>query len=156
MGPEISRQFNVGNRLRWKQLMCSFRGERVAVVAGDVMDQLDKLTRHIGRIAFQWPISDSSEITARSETVLQKPANDWEMISPQKMPAESLRFRIDLRHHLAVGSQFVDESAASAAFPRSNSKLTIWFSGDARLDRRQRPRLAPAARRSPLAAMTRS
>src|SRR5439155_12076286 len=77
--------------------------------------------------------------------VLQKPANDWEVNSPQKMPAEASEVS-DITSAITSisAAEFVDESdVPTPLLPKSNSKLTVWFSTDAPTTQ---PATAPATR----------
>jgi len=132
-----SYKFNVGNRsVVGNNLYVQLQGEKkVAVVAGDVMDQLEKpYTSFRQNRLFSSASIRQLEISKPDlKLVLQKPGNDWEMTSPQKMPAESSEVA-DLTSAITSlsAAEFVDESDVPAPLlPKTNSKLTIWFSGDA-------------------------
>jgi hypothetical protein len=122
---------------------------KVAVVSGDVMDQLEKpYTSFRQNRLFSSANIRQLEITKPDlKLVLQKPGNDWEMIAPQKMPAESSEVA-DLTSAITSlsAAEFVDESEVpTPLLPKSNSKLTVWFSGDAPTTQ---PATAPATRPS--------
>jgi hypothetical protein len=148
---EKSYKFGVGNRsVVGNNLYIQVQGQKkVAVVSGDVMDQLEKpytgfrQSRLFGTAAAN---IRQLEITRPDlRLVLQKAGNDWEVVAPQKMPAESSEVS-DLTG--AIGSllaaEFVDESEVpTALLPKTNSKLTVWFSGDAPTTQ---PATAPATR----------
>ena len=132
-----SYKFNVGNRsVVGNNLYVQVQGQsKVAVVSGDVMDQLDKpYTSFRQNRLFSSANIRQLEITKPDlKLVLQKPGNDWEMVAPQKMPAESSEVS-DLTSAITSlsAAEFVDESEVpTPLLPKSNSKLTIWFSGDA-------------------------
>src|SRR5881394_2206505 len=132
-----SAKFNVGNRsVVGNNLYVQVQGQKqVAVVAGDVMDQLEKpyTTFRQNRLFSSANIRQLEISKPDLKLVLQKPANEWEMTSPQKMPAESSEVA-DLTSAITSlsAAEFVDESEVpTPLLPKSNSKLTIWFSGDA-------------------------
>jgi hypothetical protein len=132
-----SYKFNVGNRsVVGNNLYVQVQGQsKVAVVSGDVMDQLDKpyTSFRQNRLFTSANIRQLEISKPDLKLVLQKPGNDWEMISPQKMPAESSEVA-ELTSAITSlsAAEFVDESEVpTPLLPKSNSKLTIWFSGDA-------------------------
>jgi hypothetical protein len=132
-----SYKFNVGNRsVVGNNLYVQIQGQKkVAVVAGDVMDQLDKpYTSYRQNRLFSSANIRQLEISKPDlKLVLRKPGNDWEMTAPQKMPAESSEVS-ELTSAITSlsAAEFVDESdVPPPLLPKSNSKLTIWFSGDA-------------------------
>src|SRR5438552_3343670 len=132
-----SYKFNIGNRsVAGNNLYVQMQGQKkVAIVSGDVMDQLDKpYTSLRQNRLFQSVNIKQLEISKPDlKLVLQKPGNDWEMIAPQKMPCESSEVS-DLTSAITSMSaaEFVDESdVPEPLLPRKNSKLTVWFSGDA-------------------------
>jgi uncharacterized protein DUF4340 len=132
-------KFNVGNRsVVGNNLYVQLAGDKkVAVVAGDLMDQLEKpYTNFRQSRLFSAAAANIRQIEISKpdlKLVLQKPGNDWEVVSPQKMPAEASEIS-DITSAITSlsAAEFVDESDVPAALlPKSNSKLTIWFSTDA-------------------------
>jgi hypothetical protein len=105
------------------------------VVSGDVMDQLEKpYTSFRQNRLFSSANIRQLEITRPDlKIALQKPGNDWEMVAPQKMPAEASEVS-DLTSAITSlsAAEFVDEpEVPTPLLPKTNSKLTVWFSGDA-------------------------
>ena len=134
---DTSYKFNVGNRsVVGNNLYVQIQGQnKVAVVSGDVMDQLEKpYTSFRQNRLFSSANIRQLEITKPDlKLVLQKPANDWEVVAPQKMPAEASEVS-DLTSAITSlsAAEFVDESEVpTPLLPKSNSRLTVWFSGDA-------------------------
>src|SRR6267142_362113 len=148
-------KFNVGNRsVVGNNLYVQLQGDKkVAVVAGDLMDQLEKpYTNFRQSRLFSAAAANIRQIEITKpdlKLVLQKPGNDWEVVSPQKMPAEASEVS-DITSAITSlsAAEFVDESDVPAALlPKSNSKLTIWFSTDAPTTQpTTAPATAPATR----------
>src|SRR6185436_9680036 len=122
-----SYKFNVGNRsVVGNNLYVQVQGQKqVAVVPGDVMDQLEKpyTTFRQNRLFSSANIRQLEITKPDLKLALQKPGNDWEMTAPQKMPAESSEVA-DLTSAITSlsAAEFVDESEVpTPLLPKSNS-----------------------------------
>jgi hypothetical protein len=138
-GKDKSYKLNVGNAsVVGNNLYVQVAGQpKVAVVAADVVEQLDKpytnyrqtrLFSAAGGQIRQLEISKPD-----SKLVLRKPGMDWEVVEPQKMPAEASEVSdITTAISSLAAAEFVDPSEVpSALLPKSNKRLTVWFATDA-------------------------
>ncbi|MGE5609913.1 MAG: DUF4340 domain-containing protein [Bacillota bacterium] len=135
-------KYKIGNRMTiGDNVYLQREGDQaIQVVSGEVCDQLDKpFTSYRQMKLIPTPTSDIKQIEITrpdGKLVLQKTGADWQVVAPEKMPAEasevsSLTFALSSLN----ATEFISDADAAKILPpllpTNNPQLTLWFSTQA-------------------------